>query len=168
MKVCLKYLLYFTWYMAYLGTIFRVRRAVFKCMNVMATGHRAMIVKMPTNGFIHIVAPVIPNCNVNAHGRVSKSEKVKERSLKNVQIQTDIFQSIYTIYSASPCHQLTSARSKVPLVQRTIERMVKTIFRRANWKEPSLSRKRERLEVEQRKLLYTDLISKHMLKNSFF
>lgn len=51
--------------------------------------------------------------------------------------------------------QLTSARSKVPLVQRTMERMVKTIFRIANWKEPSLSRKRERLESEQRKLFYS-------------
>lgn len=50
-----------------------------------------------------------------------------------------------------PRNQLTSAKSKFPLVYRTIERMVKTVFRRANWKEPSLSRKRERLELEHRK-----------------
>lgn len=49
-----------------------------------------------------------------------------------------------------PSATLTSARSNVPLVQSTMERMVKTIFRRANWKEPSLSRKRVRLESEEK------------------
>ena len=50
-----------------------------------------------------------------------------------------------------PWYRLTSDRSKVPLVHSTMERMVKTIFRTANWKEPSLSRKSVRLEDEQRK-----------------
>lgn len=36
-----------------------------------------------------------------------------------------------------------------------MERTVKTIFRTANWKEPSLSRKRVRLELEERKLFYS-------------
>lgn len=50
-----------TWYMAYLGMILIVRRATLRCMNVIATGHRAMIVKMPMNGLIHIADPSMVN-----------------------------------------------------------------------------------------------------------
>lgn len=35
-----------------------------------------------------------------------------------------------------------------------MEKMVKAVFRTANWKEPSLSRKRERLETKQRKAFH--------------
>lgn len=38
---------------------FSVRKVIRRCMNVMATGHRAMIVKMPTKGLIHIAEPVM-------------------------------------------------------------------------------------------------------------
>lgn len=48
-----------TWYMAYFGMIFSVLSVVLRCMNMMATGHRAMIVKMPTNGLIHMAEPLI-------------------------------------------------------------------------------------------------------------
>lgn len=43
--------------MAYLGMILIERRVTLRCMNMIATGHRAMIVKMPTNGLIHMAAP---------------------------------------------------------------------------------------------------------------
>lgn len=48
-----------TWYMAYFGMILSVFSVVLRCMNMMATGHRAMMVKMPTKGLIHMAEPVM-------------------------------------------------------------------------------------------------------------
>lgn len=45
--------------MAYFGTILSVLSVVLRCMNMMETGHRAMMVKMPTKGLIHMAEPVI-------------------------------------------------------------------------------------------------------------
>lgn len=45
--------------MAYFGTILSVLSVALRCMNMMETGHRAMIVKMPTKGLIHMAEPVI-------------------------------------------------------------------------------------------------------------
>lgn len=94
-----------------------------------------------------------------------KRVKLDERSSKHWELETFHSKKLgkYTYKQgnnrvvrccpAFPRYQLTSARSNVPLVQRTMERTVNTIFRRANWKEPSLSRKSVRLELEQRKLV---------------
>ena len=56
-----------TWYIAYLGMILSDRRVVLKCIKMMATGHRAMMVKMPTNGLIQMAAPVMFNWNTVTH-----------------------------------------------------------------------------------------------------
>jgi len=44
--------------MAYLGIIFRVRKASRTCMNMIATGQRAIMVRTPTNEFIHMAPPL--------------------------------------------------------------------------------------------------------------
>lgn len=51
-----------TWYMAYLGTIFRLRRKLLVFMKTMATGHREMMVRTPMKGLIQIAVPVISSC----------------------------------------------------------------------------------------------------------
>lgn len=48
-----------TWYMAYFGMILSVLSVALRCMNMMATGHRAMMVKMPTKGLIQMAELVI-------------------------------------------------------------------------------------------------------------
>lgn len=45
--------------MAYFGTILSVLSVAFRCMNMMATGHSATMVRMPTKGLIHMAEPVI-------------------------------------------------------------------------------------------------------------
>lgn len=39
--------------------ILSVFSVILRCTNMMATGHRAMMVKMPTKGLIHMAEPVI-------------------------------------------------------------------------------------------------------------
>lgn len=60
-----------TWYMAYLGMILRLRRVVLRCMNMMATGHRAMMVRTPTNGLIQIAEPVMDNWDTHIHTQMT-------------------------------------------------------------------------------------------------
>lgn len=51
-----------TWYMAYLGTILRLRRRLLVFMKTMATGHREVMVRTPMNGLIQMAVPVISSC----------------------------------------------------------------------------------------------------------
>lgn len=103
--------------MAYLGTILRVRNASRTCMNMIATGQRAIMVRTPIKEFIHMAAPV------DETYRPEKETLCK--SFSNLKIKLCI-----KIIAQSV---LTSAKLKLPFDQRTIERMVKTNFNSANW-----------------------------------
>lgn len=112
-----------TWYMAYLGTIFRLRRRLLVFMKTMATGHREVMVRTPTKGLIQMAVPVISSCKrTGFHSPLLPSGVVK---------------------AALP--GLTSERSKLPLVHSTTLRTERAVLRIAYCNAPTLSQNSSRL-----------------------
>lgn len=105
--------------MAYFGMILSVFSVVLRCINMMATGHRAMMVKTPTKGLIHMAAPVMFIWKEPATYRASIKrmhlgskttyKEIKKKKRNPLQPNADL--RGHVCYAS-----LTSARSNSPLV----------------------------------------------------